>query len=63
MKKIGNKFIIGVIFIIACIVASQVYIAYSQSSRDTNSYLSLISGNGTLNEIRLSKDDRKVLAS
>lgn len=63
MKKIGNKFIIGVILIITVIVASQVFVAYSQSDRDTNSYLSLISWNGTLNDTRLVTDDKTVLTS
>lgn len=63
MKKIGNKFIIAVILIITVIVASQVFAAYSQSSRDTNSYISLISGNGTLNEIRLREDEKNILVS
>lgn len=63
MKKIGNKFIIAVILIITVIVVSQVFAAYSQSSRDTNSYISLISGNGTLNEIRLREDEKNILVS
>jgi len=63
MKKIGNKFIIAVILVIASIVASQVFIAYSQSSRDTNSYLSLISGNATLNDIRLNTDNKAAIVS
>lgn len=63
MKKIGNKFIICVIFIIALIVASQTYIAYSQSNRDTNSYLTLMSGNGTINDIRLNENEPVVLAT
>ena len=63
MKKLGNKFIIGVIFIITIIVVSQVFVAYSQSNRDTNSYLSLIIGNWTLNDTRLLPNDRKILTS
>jgi len=63
MKKIWNKFILIVIFIISCIVLFQVFIAYSQSNRDTNSYLMLINGNGTLNDTRLVAQERKILAS
>ncbi len=63
MKKLGNKFIIGVILIITLIVVSQVFIAYWQSNRDTNSYLSLLSWNATLNDIRLMPEDKNILAA
>lgn len=61
MKKLGNKFILIVILIIALIVSFQVYIAYSNSSADTNSYLTLVKGNGTLNELRLITQEEYII--
>jgi uncharacterized protein YxeA len=63
MKKLGNKFILIVILIIALIISLQVYIAYSNSNADTNSYVTLIKGNGTLNELRLNTQEQYILAS
>lgn len=62
MKKIKNKFIIWVISIIALIIFSQIYIAYSHSNVDTNSYLTLVEWRGTLNEESLDIQARYVLA-
>lgn len=63
MKKLGNKFILVVILIIVFIVSLQVYRAYSNSNVDTNSYLTLVKGNGTLNELRLNIQDEYILSS
>jgi len=63
MKKIGNKFIIAVIIVIAVIVASQVFIASSHNDRDTNSYLSLIAWNAMINEIRLERDTKVIVSA
>lgn len=63
MKKLKNKFILGVIFIIAFIICFQVFVAYSNDKNDTNSYLILIKWNATLNEIRLLADTKSVLNS
>ena len=61
MKKLGNKFILIVILIIMLIVCFQVYIAYSNSNVDTNSYLTLVKGNGTLNELKLNVEEEYLL--
>lgn len=63
MKKLKNKFILGVISIIALIVSLQVFLAYSNHNVDTNSYLTLIKWNATLNEVRLEADTKNILAS
>jgi hypothetical protein len=63
MKKIGNKFILTVILVILFIVCFQVFIAYSNNNNDTNSYLTLVKWNGTLNEIRLSPEREYVLSA
>jgi hypothetical protein len=63
MKKLGNKFILIVIFIIALIVCSQVFVAFSNSNADTNSYLTLVKGNGTLNDLRLTAQEEYVLTT
>lgn len=63
MKKLKNKFIIIIIFIIALIVCFQVFIAYSHSNVDTNSYVKLVKWNGTLNEIRLINGQSNILKS
>jgi hypothetical protein len=61
MKKLGNKFILIVILIMMLIVCFQVYIAYSNSNVDTNSYLTLVKGNGTLNELKLNVEEEYLL--
>lgn len=63
MKKIKNKFILAVISIIVLIVFSQVFMAYSNSNVDANSYLTLIQGNASINEIRIQKDTKNILNS
>jgi len=63
MKKLKNKFIIIVIFIIALIVCLQIFQVYSNANRDTNSYLTLVKWNATLNEIRLGVDTKNILSS
>ncbi len=63
MKKLKNKFIITVIWIIVCIIFSQVYIAYSRWNIDTNSYLELVKWNGTLNESQLDLHNKYILHS
>lgn len=63
MKKLGNKFIIWVILIISMIVFSQVYVAYSQNNKDTNSYVRLLKWNATLNETQLRIDSKNILSS
>lgn len=63
MKKMKNKFILGVIWFIICIVVSQVFIAYSYRSIDTNSYLVLLKGKGVLNKVQLEKDKKTTLHS
>ena len=63
MKKFKNKFIIWVICLIVVIVFSQVYRAYSSSVVDTNSYLSLIKGKGTLNDNFIVLDTKYELIS
>jgi len=63
MKKLGNKFIIGVIIVITIIIASQVFIAFSHSNRDTNSYLSLIVWNAMINENRLESDTKVIVST
>lgn len=61
MKKIKNKFILVVIFIISIIIVSQVFTAYSQSKKDTNSYLELIQWNALLNETLVQKKEKYIL--
>lgn len=63
MKKIKNKFILIVIWIIFCIVGAQSFVAYSNSKIDTNSYLSVLEGTSTLNEVFLEKNQRYILQS
>lgn len=63
MKKLKNKFILGVIFLIALILFSQIYIAFSHANIDTNSYLTLLKGNGTLNEWTLDTEKKYLLSS
>ena len=63
MKKPKNKFILIVIWIIACIVLSQVFVAFSNTDTDTNSYLTLIKGRGTLNESFLELEQKYILQS
>ncbi len=63
MKKLKNKFIIIVISVIALIVCLQVFSAYSNANRDTNSYLTLVKWNATLNETRLDVDMKNILSS
>lgn len=63
MKKPKNKFILAVIAIIACIIFSQVYIAFSHKNTDTNSYLTLLEWQGTLNENLLEIQDKNLLKS
>ncbi len=59
MNKIrGNIFLIS-ITIIACIILSQVYIAYSHNKTDTNSYVRLVKGRASLNETLLSLGTRE----
>lgn len=63
MKKIKNKFILGVILIIVLIVFSQVFIAFSNNAVDTNSYVTLIKGSASLNEIQIEKDIKQKVKS
>ncbi len=63
MKKPKNKFILAVICIIVLIIFSQVYIAFSHSNTDTNSYLTLVEGKGTLNEDLIELQQKYVLSS
>ena len=63
MKKLKNKFILSVICIIGIIIFSQVYIAYSHSNVDTNSYFTLIKWKGTLNEVFVSIEEKTSLQS
>lgn len=63
MKKLKNKFIIIVILIITLIVWSQVLMAYSNNNVDTNSYLTLIKWNGTLNDLRLTIEEERILVA
>ncbi len=50
MKNLKNTFLILVICAICAIIVFQVYIAYSYNNVDTNSYIKLIEGKGTLNQ-------------
>lgn len=52
-----------VIWIILLIVGSQVYIAYSNSYVDTNSYLTLLKGEATLNEASVEVNKKYILVS
>ncbi len=63
MKKLKNKFILWVIWVIALIIFSQVFIAYSHRNIDTNSYLTLVKWNGTLNEDYLKQKSKYKLSS
>lgn len=63
MKKLKNKFILIVIWIILVIVFSQVFIAYSNSYVDTNSYLSLIKWEATLNDSTIERNKKYTLAT
>ena len=62
MKKPKNKFILAVIWIIALIIVSQVYIAFSNTNTDTNSYVTLVEGKGTLNESFLETEKKYLLS-
>ncbi len=61
MKKPKNKFILVVISIIVFIIFSQVFIAFSNSSTDTNTYFTLVKGKWTLNEDFLELDQYYVV--
>ncbi|NDK10095.1 FecR domain-containing protein [Candidatus Gracilibacteria bacterium] len=61
MKKIKNKFILIVIGVIAIIVFSQVFIAYSNNNKDTNSYVNLVEGTASINDTKLEINTKKVL--
>lgn len=62
MKKLKNKFIIAVIFVIVLIIFSQVFVAYSNSNVDTNSYLTLVKWNATLNESYIQIWEKNILS-
>jgi len=61
MKKIKNKFILIVIWVIAIIVFSQVFIAYSNNNKDTNSYVNLVEWTASINDTKLEINTKKVL--
>lgn len=61
MKKLKNKFILWVIFLIVFIISFQAYKAYSNNQRDTHSYVSVIEGNVKLNEMLLPLSERAFL--
>jgi len=63
MKKLKNKFILIIIWIIFCIIASQAYIAYSHWKNDTNSYLRLVKWEASLNDALVEMEKKYILRS
>ena len=63
MKKSKNKFIIWIILLVFITLIVQLYLSYFTNKVDTNSYLSLLEWQGTLNEQLLSLNSRESLES
>ncbi len=61
MKKIKNKFIIIIIFVILIIIFLQLIISFFINKADRNSYVVLLEWRWTMNKILLEKDERKVI--
>jgi hypothetical protein len=61
MQKIKNKFIYFVIFFIFLIILYSVYLSLFEKSIDRNSYVQLVSGEATLNEVPLYINSREQL--
>jgi FecR protein len=57
MLNIKNKFIVFIIAFIVLIIGAQIFISPS-SARDTNSYLSLVKGQCTLNTLSIEKEKK-----
>lgn len=63
MKKLRINIVLISIAIIAFIILSQVYIAYSKSRVDTNSYVKLVKGRASLNEALLLSGEKERIRS
>lgn len=61
MKKIKNKFIILIIFIISIIIFLQLFITYFLNKTDRNSYVVLIEWQWIMSNIYLNKDERNII--
>ncbi len=63
MKISKNKLFIAVVIVIIALLYMQIFYAYSQWVRDTNSYISLVRGEVLLNDILLRQEHRYSLTS